>query len=73
VPRTFQWDQDISLENGQTNEKLMVRKAEIGEYYFDKRMLISRCPSGAAKQWIKQNEEEVLDWGVADQNRLIEF
>jgi hypothetical protein len=82
VPRTFQWKQDSSFENGQTNEKLMVKvspsnsvKVEeaTGIEFVQQMLLISRYPSGAAKQWIKQNEKEVLDWGLAYQNRQIEF
>jgi hypothetical protein len=39
----------------------------------NKTFLISRHPSGTAKEWIEENEEEVLDWDDIEQYRKIEL
>jgi hypothetical protein len=39
----------------------------------NKTILISRYPSRAAKEWIEENEKEVLDWNVIEQNRTIKL
>jgi hypothetical protein len=39
-----------------TNEKLSIKRINNNE------SLISRYPSGAAKEWIEQNDKEFLDW-----------
>jgi hypothetical protein len=38
-----------------------------------KKILISRTRLTAAKQWIKQNEEEILEWDFFEQNRQIDI
>jgi hypothetical protein len=67
VPRAFPVH-DITLTNGQTKEKLVVKNAEArimetarsrhGIFF----VLISRYPTGAEKEWIEENEEEALNW-----------
>jgi hypothetical protein len=57
--------QDILLDR--INEKLSIKRINNNE------SLISRYPSGAAKEWIEQNEKEVLDWDVIEQNRTIKL
>jgi hypothetical protein len=69
APRAFPVH-DITLTNGQTKEKLVVKNAEArikeaggpfrrhGIFF----VLISRYPMGAGKEWIEENEEEALNW-----------
>jgi hypothetical protein len=53
LPENFQ--QQISLENNKTNEKLVV-KVKAG------RLLISRHSSKAAKHKIEEEEKEISEW-----------
>jgi hypothetical protein len=69
VPNNFQCGNiSISMHNGQTNERLVIKKA--AEYHLGikgldcKVVLISRYPLGATKEWIEANEEEALAWNV---------
>jgi hypothetical protein len=60
VPVNFQ--QQISLNNDKTNEKLVV-KAEVYEKGSDgNKLLISRHSSKAAKHKLEEDEKEVLEW-----------
>jgi hypothetical protein len=63
--------ENICLENGETNEKLVVKK------WFDavpisRAVLISRFPMAAnSAKWIQANEQEVLEFGPVSHDRTI--
>jgi hypothetical protein len=77
--RNVDW-QNICLDNGQTNERLVV-KATIFPHpggplrrgYFQTKVLISRYPVGANQAWIEANEQEIMEWNFHKQNRRIHF
>jgi hypothetical protein len=54
-----------SFDNLQTNEKLVIKKANYDAHYRHdewKTLLIARYPLKAAKQWIEANEQEIMQW-----------
>jgi hypothetical protein len=61
--------EDISYEND--NEKLVIKKANhgVGEQW--EKLLISRYPRKAEKNWIEANEKEITEWGWGKLNRRI--
>jgi hypothetical protein len=68
--------QDICLDNGQTNERLVIKTIDAFPtgpfyYYYDKLVLISRHPVGANQDWIEANEKEIMEWKFHQQNRRI--
>jgi hypothetical protein len=81
------WQQDICLDNGQTNELLAIKRLDLPPTDpFNIRMdmnmhrsppvklvLISRYPMGASKEWVAANEQEIIEWKFDDQNRRIRF
>jgi hypothetical protein len=70
----FEWQQDISLENGRTNEKMVIKRGKDMQKINQKVTLISRYPlleAAAAKKWIEENEKEILDWKLVEQHRRI--
>jgi hypothetical protein len=74
---SVQW-QDILLDNGQTNERLVVKTFDPpprDPHYFmiDKVVLISRYAVGANQEWIETNEQEIVGWNFDKQNRRIRF
>jgi hypothetical protein len=70
--------QDICLDNGQTNERLIVKaidppRRNPGHFWVKKLVLISRYPIGADQEWIEANEQEIMGWKCHEQNRQIRF
>jgi hypothetical protein len=68
--------QDICLDNGQTNERLVIKTIDAFPrgpfyYYYDKLVLISRHHLGANQDWIEANEKEIMEWKFHQQNRRI--
>jgi hypothetical protein len=60
------------MENGETTEKLVIKKVGPEEKVYQQRMaLVSRYPLGADKRWIKANERAVMDWEFDEQNGRI--
>jgi hypothetical protein len=59
LPKAFQPQEDICLDNGKTKERLEII---MEEEKWDVVLLISRCPLGSTKKWIEENEKEVLAW-----------
>jgi hypothetical protein len=59
------------MDNGQTNERLVVKTfaSPPGE----KHVLVARYPVGANQEWIKANEQEIMECKFYDQNRQIHF
>jgi hypothetical protein len=57
----IKWKGDISLENGRTNEKLVIKKMK-----WD--ILICRYPMEASKDWIEAHEKDVLERKFGEQN-----
>jgi hypothetical protein len=72
--RYVDW-QDICLDNGQTNERLMVKTIELKPRrgWPQIFVLISRYPVGANQEWIEANEQEIKGWNFHGQNRQIRF
>jgi hypothetical protein len=67
----IEW-QDSSTENGETKEKMVIKKVGPTVRVYQQTMaLISRYPLGADKRWIEANEREVLDWQFDEQNGRI--
>jgi hypothetical protein len=79
LPNDFHSQEDICLDNGNTNEKLMAKMEEsTGPYsdgYPDKEdevvLLISRYPLDSTKRWIDENEKEVLEWNFFELSRTV--
>jgi hypothetical protein len=65
--------QDICLDNGQTNERLVVKTSNHHPGDFKIFVLISRYPVGANHEWIEANEQEIMEWNSDEQNRRINF
>jgi hypothetical protein len=73
--------QDYCLDNGCTNERLVIKTANAPPMVFGyaagtdckKVVQISRYSMGATKEWIEANEKEIKEWNIAKQNRLIRF
>jgi hypothetical protein len=62
--------ENICLENGETNEKLVVKK------WFDavpisRAVLISRFPMAANSEWIQAQGQEILEFGSVSHDRTI--
>jgi hypothetical protein len=80
VSENVDW-QDICLDNGQTNERLVVKTIDnnpgdqlILELFGpEKLVLIARYPVAANQAWIEANEQEIVDWNFRKQNRQICF
>jgi hypothetical protein len=71
VRATVEWH-DSSMENGETKEKLVVKKVTTSEPINHQQMvLISRYPLTASKRWIEANEREAIDWNFDKQNGRI--
>jgi hypothetical protein len=64
---------DICLENGQTNERLVVKTSDPPRVrrFPGKLLLISRYPVEANQEWIAANEQEIMAWKFDEQNRQI--
>jgi hypothetical protein len=61
--------EDICLENAETNENLLVVKKRMPDN--DYAFLISRIPKAANAKWIQANEQEILEFGHVNHDRLI--
>jgi hypothetical protein len=62
---------DISFDNINTNEKLVIKKVNTGDEELGM-LLIWRYPLKAAKKWIDANEKEIMaDWNNEELNRKI--
>jgi hypothetical protein len=57
-PKAFQLQEDICLDNGKTNERLLIKMGKKWEVVLQ----ISRYPLASTKKWIEENEKEVLNW-----------
>jgi hypothetical protein len=80
VPENVELQQEICIQNGETMEKLVIKKMDACATADDpfkrseqKMVLISRYPSNAGKKWIVANESEALNWDFKLQNRRIEL
>jgi hypothetical protein len=62
--------QNICLDNGRTNERLMVKTTRTLYIQF---VLIFRYPLGANQEWIEAKEQEIMGWYFRKQNRRIHF
>jgi hypothetical protein len=68
---TVDWH-DSSMENGDTKEKLVIKKVATTRHTNRQQMvLISRYPLAAGKHWIEANEQEAIDWKFDQQNGRI--
>jgi hypothetical protein len=56
--------EDICLENGETNENLMVKKLN-GVF------LISRYPMASNSEWIQAHGQEIMNFGSVRHDRTI--
>jgi hypothetical protein len=63
----------ICLDNGQTNERLVVKTIDPPSLFHLYPVLISRYPAGANQAWIDANENEIMEWKFHEQNRRIRF
>jgi hypothetical protein len=76
VPKSFQQEISLNLNNNKTNEKLVV-KAEAGLAglrRYEQRLLISRHPSTAAKHKLEEDEKGIFEWDhFAEANKRICF
>jgi hypothetical protein len=78
VSRNFDW-QDICVDNGQTNERLVVKTSDphfdgnlsLSQLNRAKFVLVSRYPIGANQAWIEANEQEIMGWNFDEENRRI--
>jgi hypothetical protein len=61
LPKAFQPQEDICLDNGKTKERLLTK---MEEEKWKVVLLISRYPLASTKKWIVENEKEVLNWKV---------
>jgi hypothetical protein len=60
------------MENGETNEKLVVKKVATSDNINHQTMaLISRYPLAAGKHWVEENEQQAIDWNFDEQNGRI--
>jgi hypothetical protein len=79
LPKAFQPLEAICLDNGKTKERLLAKmeKAKTWERReedhcdWESVLLISRYPLASTKQWIVENEKEVLNWYFANTDRAI--
>jgi hypothetical protein len=60
--------EDISIDNDKTNEKLVIKIANHGN---EEKLLISRYPLKASKNWIEANENEITQWNGETLDRKI--
>jgi hypothetical protein len=61
-----------SVENGETKEKLVIKKVATSKPTNGQKMvLISRYPLAAGKHWIEANEWEAINWNFDEQNGRI--
>jgi hypothetical protein len=77
VERADVHGQDTCLDNGQTNERLIVKTIVPPPHIrrfrvYQIHVLISRYPLGANQEWIEANEKEIMEWKL-HQNRRIHF
>jgi hypothetical protein len=62
------WElENICLENGETNENLMIVKELYGAWAF----VISRYPMASNSEWIQANGQEILEFAYFDHDRMI--
>jgi hypothetical protein len=72
-------DIDICLDNGQTNERLVVKTIDpsrdpfVFQRYYIKLLLISRYPMRANQEWIEANEQEIVEGKFRKQDKQIRF
>jgi hypothetical protein len=62
LPKNFQPQKDICLNNGKTKEILLTKMEEGKVLSWEVFLLISRYPQASSKKWIEENEKEVLNW-----------
>jgi hypothetical protein len=67
--------QDICVDNGQTNERLVIKTSDPPRVRLlpGKLVLISRYSIAANQEWIGANEKEIMEWDFDKQNRQIRF
>jgi hypothetical protein len=65
--------QDVSLDNTETNEKLLIKtiNPDEDEPKGPGMLLFSRYPMEASKKWVKDNEKEILNWNFDKMKRKI--
>jgi hypothetical protein len=72
VPKAYQLQEDICMDNGNTKERLLT-KMEESEMWIEceiVHLLISRYPLASTKIWIVENEKEVLIWDLSATRRI---
>jgi hypothetical protein len=70
----FKLQEDICLDNGKTNERLLTKTKVITDPDFDEKevlLLISRYPRTSTKKWIVTNEKEAFNWDIRTNARSI--
>jgi hypothetical protein len=70
----FKLQEDICLDNGKTNERLLTKTKVITDPDFDEKevlLLISRYPRASTNKWIVANEKEVFNWDIGTCGRSI--
>jgi hypothetical protein len=72
VRNDVEW-QDVCIKNGETKEKLVMKKVDSQKMALEKykMVLISRYPLNAGKKWITDNEKEAVEWNFDKQNGRI--
>jgi hypothetical protein len=70
LPKAFQHQEDFSLDNDKTKERLVTIMGEADPKLkkWEVVLLISRYPLASTKKWIEENEKEVLNWTFSAQN-----
>jgi hypothetical protein len=71
LPKASRPQKGISVDNGKTNERLLTRMEDAEFLAWDEvLMLISRYPQASTKEWIDENEKEVLEWFLIDDRKI---
>jgi hypothetical protein len=68
LPKAFQPLEAICLDNGKTQERLLIKMEEADPKWKQIVLLISRYPQASTKKWIVENEKEVLNSDFSAQN-----
>jgi hypothetical protein len=69
LPKAFQLQEDILLDNGKTKERLLtkIEEVDVSDWNWDDTfkevvLQISRYPLASTKKWIEENKKEVSTW-----------
>jgi hypothetical protein len=61
LPKAFQLQEGICLDNDKTKERLLIKMKEVDKKEWEV-LLIARYPVESTNEWIDENENEVFDW-----------